>query len=145
MAIEMRELRGDDLFTLLAIVGKLDIKDEFVKMFERNISATSNVVPMDHKDKEPTKAELAKIKKAKDKAEKEAQKRGIEMGASMLQKVLINLKTVKPEVNALLSELTGLEINKIHELGLKDYTSLVVGFFKKPELTDFFESIASLL
>lgn len=141
----MRELRGDDLFTLLAIVGKLDIKDEFVKMFERNISATSNVVPMDHKDKEPTKAELAKIKKAKDKAEKEAQKRGIEMGASMLQKVLINLKTVKPEVNALLSELTGLEINKIHELGLKDYTSLVVGFFKKPELTDFFESIASLL
>ena len=37
MALEMRELRGDDLFSLLSIVGKLDIKDEFVKMFEKNI------------------------------------------------------------------------------------------------------------
>ena len=29
MALEMRELRGDDLFSLLSIVGKLDIKDEY--------------------------------------------------------------------------------------------------------------------
>ena len=26
MTLEMRELKGDDLFTLLSIVGKLDIK-----------------------------------------------------------------------------------------------------------------------
>ncbi len=55
MTLEMRELKGDDLFTLLSIVGKLDIKDEFIKMFENNSNA-DKVVPMDHKKKEPTRA-----------------------------------------------------------------------------------------
>lgn len=145
MTLEMRELRGDDLFTLLAIVGKLDVKDEFIKVFEKNVAESSKVVPLDHKEKEPTKAELAKIEKAKAKAESEAQKRGMEMMAGMLQKVMVNLKTVKGEVNALLAELTGTTVEEIKELGLKDYTSLVVGFFKKPELADFFSSIATLL
>ena len=40
MTLEMRELKGDDLFTLLSIVGKLDIKDEFVRIFENNTEAT---------------------------------------------------------------------------------------------------------
>ncbi|KRM79472.1 hypothetical protein FC84_GL001652 [Lapidilactobacillus dextrinicus DSM 20335] len=140
MAIEMRELRGDDLFSLLAIVGKLDIKDEFVKMFERNVEAT-NVVPMDHQSKKPTKVEQAKI----DLSEKEVEKRGMEMAASMLQKVLVNLKAIKYEVNELLADLTGLTLADIQSLGLKDYTTLLISFFKKPELKDFFESIASLL
>ena len=55
MTLEMRELKGDDLFTLLSIVGKMDIKDEFIKMFENNSNA-DKVVPMDKQKKEPTKA-----------------------------------------------------------------------------------------
>lgn len=141
MSLEMRELRGDDLFTLLSIVGKLDIKDEFMKVFEQNIEASSKVVTLDHQDKKPTKAEQAKI----DKAEKEAQKRGMEMMAGMLQKVMMNLKVVKREINDLLAELTGEDVATIQGLGLKDYTKLLVDFFKKPELGDFFSSIASLL
>lgn len=35
MTLEMRELKGDDLFTLLTIVGKLDVKDEFINLFEK--------------------------------------------------------------------------------------------------------------
>lgn len=145
MNLEMRELRGDDLFTLFSIVGKLDIKDEFIKVFEQNVDASSKVVPMDHKSKEPTKAEQAKIDKAAAKAEKEAEKRGMEMMAGMLQKVMVNLKVVKMEVNDLLAELTNEDVQAIQSLGLKDYTQLLVGFFKKPELSDFFSSIASLL
>lgn len=145
MSLEMRELRGDDLFTLLSIVGKLDIKDEFIKVFEQNVEASSKVVPLDHQDKKPTKAEQAKIDKANEKAEKEAQKRGMEMMAGMLQKVMMNLKVVKREINDLLAELTGEDVAAIQSLGLKDYTNLLVTFFKKPELSDFFSSIASLL
>ncbi|MEG0628773.1 MAG: hypothetical protein RR492_06975 [Enterococcus sp.] len=51
MSLEMRELRGDDLFTLFAIVGKLDIKDEFIKIFEKNVEASQKVVPLDHEAK----------------------------------------------------------------------------------------------
>lgn len=146
----MRELKGDDLFTLLGIVGKLDIKDEFIKMFEDNVDATPKVVPMDHKKKEPTKKEPTKKElelqaKAKAKAEKEAQKRGMEVAANMLQKVLLNIKSIKPEINGLLADLTDKEVAEIQDLNLKDYTALLVAFFKKKELADFFSSIASLL
>lgn len=145
MNLEMRELKGDDLFSLLSIVGKLDIKDEFVEMFEKNVESAEKVVPLDHKDKKPTKAEQAKIDKAKEKAEKEAQKRGMEMGAKMLQKTLRNLKSVKFDINELLAELTATDVSTISTLGLTEYTTLIITFFKKPELIDFFKSIATLL
>lgn len=141
----MRELKGDDLFTLLGIVGKLDIKDEFIKMFEENVDVTHKVMPMDHKKKEPTKKELESQAKAKAKAEIEAQKRGMEVAANMLQKVLLNIKSIKPEINGLLADLTDKEVAEIQDLNLKDYTALLVAFFKKKELADFFSSIASLL
>lgn len=137
MTLEMRELKGDDLFTLLSIVGKLDIKDEFMKMFEDNSNA-GKVVPMDKQKKEPTKAEKAK-------QEAEAEKRGMEVMANLLQKVLMNLGTVKKDINSLLADLTGQTVKDIQNLGLKEYTALVIAFFKKPELADFFSSIASLL
>lgn len=141
MTFELRELKGDDLFTLLGIVGKLDIKDEFIKMFEDNSSATPKVVPMDHKKKEPTKKEAD----LQAQAEKEAEKRGMEVAANLLQKVLLNIKKIKLDVNELLANLTEKEISEIQNLSLKDYTALLLAFFKKPELADFFSSIASLL
>ena len=136
MTLEMRELKGDDLFTLLSIVGKLDIKDEFVRIFENNTEATQKVVPLDHLTKKPTKAQLDKA---------EAEKRGMEAMAGMLQKVLLNIKNIKGDINNLLSEMTGEDLQTIKDLNLKDYTGLVIAFFKKPELADFFSSIASLL
>uniref|UniRef100_UPI0035A11A3D hypothetical protein n=1 Tax=Jeotgalibaca porci TaxID=1868793 RepID=UPI0035A11A3D len=137
MTLEMRELKGDDLFALLSIVGKLDIKDEFVKMFEGNVES-SKVVPMDKQKKEPTKAELAK-------QEAESEKRGMQAMASLLQMVLLNAIKIKGDMNALFADLTNTSKKEIEALGLKDYTSLIITFFKKPELADFFSSIASLL
>lgn len=137
MTLEMRELKGDDLFTLLSIVGKMDVKDEFVNIFEQNVES-AKVVPMDHKKKEPTKAELAK-------QEAEAEKRGMEAMAGLLQKVLVSVGKIKGDMNALFADLTGKPKKDIEALGLKEYTALIITFFKKPELADFFSSIASLL
>ena len=137
MTLEMRELKGDDLFTLLAIVGKMDIKDEFMLLFKQN-SEASTVEPADHKKKQPTKADLAK-------QEADAEKRGMEAMAGMLQKVLLNAGKLKNDINTLLSDMTGEPLNTIQNLSLKDYTALILAFFRKPELSDFFSSIASLL
>ena len=140
MTLEMRELKGDDLFTLLAIVGKMDIKDEFMTLFQNNVESGSvaNVVPLDHKKKQPTKAELAK-------QEAEAERRGMEAMAGMLQKVLLNAGKLKGDINALLADLTGETLATVQNLSLKDYTGLIITLFKKPELADFFSSIASFL
>ena len=147
MTLEMRELEGDDLFTLLAIVGKMDIKDEFMTLFQNNVESGSvaNVVPLDHKKKQPTKAELAKQEADKAKQEAEAERRGMEAMAGMLQKVLLNAGKLKGDINALLADLTGETLATVQNLSLKDYTGLIITFFKKPELADFFLSIASFL
>jgi len=147
MTLEMRELKGDDLFTLLAIVGKMDIKDEFMTLFQNNVESGSvaNVVPLDHKKKQPTKAELAKQEADKAKQEAEAERRGMEAMAGMLQKVLLNAGKLKGDINALLADLTGETLATVQNLSLKDYTGLIITFFKKPELADFFSSIASFL
>lgn len=147
MTLEMRELKGDDLFTLLAIVGKMDIKDEFMTLFQNNVESGSvaNVVPLDHKKKQPTKAELAKQEADKAKQEAEAERRGMEAMAGMLQKVLLNAGKLKGDINALLADLTEETLATVQNLGLKDYTGLIITFFKKPELADFFLSIASFL
>lgn len=147
MTLEMRELKGDDLFTLLAIVGKMDIKDEFMTLFQNNVESGSvaNVVPLDHKKKQPTKAELAKQEADKAKQEAEAERRGMEAMAGMLQKVLLNAGKLKGDINALLADLTGETLATVRNLSLKDYTGLIITFFKKPELADFFLSIASFL
>ena len=137
MTLEMRELKGDDLFTLLSIVGKMDIKDEFMLLFKQN-SEASTVEPADHKKKQPTKADLAK-------QEADAEKRGMEAMAGMLQKVLLNAGKLKGDINTLLAELTGETLATVQNLSLKDYTGLIITFFKKPELADFFLSIASFL
>ena len=147
MTLEMRELKGDDLFTLLSIVGKMDIKDEFMTLFQNNVESGSvaKVVPLDHKKKQPTKAELAKQEADKAKQEAEAERRGMEAMAGMLQKVLLNAGKLKGDINALLADLTGETLATVQNLSLKDYTGLIITFFRKPELSDFFSSIASLL
>jgi hypothetical protein len=136
MELEMRELRGDDLFTLLPIIGKLDIKNEFVRLFEEQDTAAFKL--QDHQKKQPTKAEKERI-------EKEIEKRGMRVMADLLQTALQNIGNIKEDINTLFADLCGVSIKEIKELSLKDYTSLIVAFFKKPELKDFFTSIASLL
>lgn len=146
MTLEMRELKGDDLFTLLSIIGKLDIKDEFIKMFENNLeSVDPKDLVQDHNKKEPTKAEKEKLELKRIEEEKEAEKRGMEAGAMLLQKVLLNLGKIKKDINSLLADLTGESVKTITELGLSQYTALIIAFFRKEELADFFSSIASLL
>lgn len=123
MKFEMRELRGDDLFPLIHILGKLDITDDFVALY----------------------GNMEKISGTKEEVEKLLEERGMKVVARVLKKIMLNLQDIKGDLNAFLAELCGVKTEQIKELGLKDYTALVVSFFKKPELLDFFKSIASFM
>lgn len=135
MTLEMRELRGDDLFPVLAIVGKLDVKDEIIEVFSKDDAV---IQLADHKDKKKTKKEQAEF-------EEKVKGRGVAMMAGILQKVLVNLNKVKPEVNAFLADLCGVPVKQIQGLGLTEYTGLIKDFVKKEELKDFLSSIANLM
>lgn len=136
MTLEMRELQGQDLFTVLGIVGKLDIKDNLVALFEEQDE--KKVVPMDHKKAKPTKAEAeAKQDKVK--------QRGMRIVAELIQTTLLNLGKVKGDINSLFADLTGKSVKEIEQLNLADYGALLTAFFKKPELRGFIEQFVSVL
>ena len=59
--MELRELRGDDMFSMLSIIGKLDIKDDLVELFEKQQEKDSHL--LGHLSKKPTKAEKEKQEK----------------------------------------------------------------------------------
>jgi hypothetical protein len=134
--MEMRELRGDDMFSMLSIIGKLDIKDDLVELFEKQQDKDSQL--LGHLPKKPTKAE-------KEKQEKALEKRGMQMIAGLIQTILANINKAKLDINTFLADLTNTSIQEIQGLNFVDYTQLLVRFFKKPELKDFLTSISSIL
>lgn len=134
--MEMRELRGDDMFSMLSIIGKLDIKDDLVELFEKQQEKDGKM--LGHLSKKPTKAE-------KEKQERMLEKRGMQMIAGLIQTILANINKAKLDINTFLADLTNTSIQEIQGLNFVDYTQLLVKFFKKPELKDFLTSISSIL
>lgn len=133
--LEMRPLGGGDLFPMLAIIGKLDIKDEVVKLFDGGYAAE-----IDEKKLKGLSEEEAEAYK-----KEEAEKQGKVVAAELLQVLLQNIGRVKNDINQLLANLTGKKTTVIENLPLTEYTALIISFAKKPELIDFFKSVGSLM
>lgn len=136
---EMRELNGGDIFTMLGIIGKLDIKEEVVSLIERQYGNDKDVISLsDHKQKKPTKKEQEAASLA-------YQKRGMVLVTDIGFAILRHVNDAKADINKFLADLTGTSQKEIESLSMLDYTKLLVDFGKKAELKDFFRSIASLL
>lgn len=113
--LKMRELRGDDLFTLLEIFAKLEIQDDIVEMFKGVDTEDMGVI----------------------------EARGMALMTTLVSKLLKNISVVKVELNSFLGELTEKTAEEIGNLGLVSYGKLVKDFATKPELKDFFRSLSS--
>jgi hypothetical protein len=131
--MELRELRGDDLFTILPIIAKLDIKDQLTSLFDG-----SGV------DAETAK-KLANKKITKEERNDIAQKQGGKILIGLLQQALMNINKIKGDINDLLADLTGESVEKIKDLPVNEYVSLLIKFFKKPELKEVFTSAVSAM
>lgn len=144
MKFEMRELRGDDLFALLGIVSKLDMQDDIVALFNESTKLMTKAEIDAIKKQHPSDLEAQK-KALTEVMEERLTKRGYSTMAKLALKAMSNLSNIKDDLNGLFAELCSVKPKEIKELGLSDYTALVVSFFKKPELLDFFKSIASFM
>ena len=137
--LEMRELNGGDIFTMLSIIGKLDIKEEVVGLIERQYGTEKDVIALaDHKKKKPTKKE-------QEVASNDYQKRGMVLVTDIGFAILRHVNDAKADINKFLADLTGTNQKEIESLSMLDYSKLLIDFGKKAELKDFFQSIASLL
>ena len=144
--LEMRELRGDDTFALLSIIGRLELRDELVALFEREVEVAPEPIQLsDYQGKKPTKKQLEEAEKQALELAAKRRKKGMEITADIIQLLLRNAKYARHEINEFLAELTGVTVAEIRDLGFIEYNKLFVDFFAKKELKDFLSSITSLM
>lgn len=134
--LQMRELTSADLFPMLAIIGKLDVKDSIIAMFNGEDDDDDEFKKA---TKDMTAEEIVVYQ------EKKSEERGKALAAELLQKVFQNLVNVKDDINKLLASLTGKKFTEINSMSLDDYALLLVEFAKKPELITFFKSMGRLM
>ncbi|MDU4882995.1 hypothetical protein [uncultured Clostridium sp.] len=119
--LKMRKLNGQDLFPMLKILSKVKVKDMVLDFLKKR----------------------DKLSKSKELTEEETKEIGMEVFADIIDTAMCNLDLAKDEINRLLAILCNVTIDEIQGLGMIEYTTLVMEFFSKEELSDFFKCISS--
>ena len=149
MDITLRELKGKDRRSILKILTKSGIKlaDIYKRVNGKVISATEDEIKI-------FKSELNKDDYEKfNNLNKEDQKKIVEKSIkdaengnfmlSLIDDILENEDKIDEELHLFISDLSGIPINEIDELSMKDYTTL---FIKLKDLfvnSGFFTSLES--
>lgn len=115
--LEMRKLQGGDVFPILRLMGKLNLRDDVLELVSSN-----------------------KQVNAKTAEDQEAQ--GVKMFANIVQKALDNIDLIDEDLNGLLARLADTEVDTIKSLPVDEYFDMVLDFFEKPELKNVFKSTA---
>lgn len=138
--IELRALRGDDLFAILDLVNELDIADRLVGIAELFVGDDSAPVapPM---PREPATKDVKAAWEEYDKAlDKYTTARGIRIGTEIGKVLISNVGRARGTFNALLASLTDSTVEEITALGLKPYIGLVKGIATHPDFQEAFSS-----
>ncbi|MBK1809431.1 hypothetical protein JHL18_02055 [Clostridium sp. YIM B02505] len=129
--LEMRKLSGQDLFPMMKILAKVKVKDMILDFIKKRAEVARK------------SQEAIAMEGTKEYTEEEKMEIGMELFADILNTTMCNLDLAKEDINLLLSSVCNAEVKEIRELDMLQYTSLLMDFFSKEELVDFFKCIAS--
>lgn len=142
--LKFREFRGDDIFLLLPFLAKLGITDEIVSVM--NGAAVAPKVPVfDRPYEELNDEEKSEFDRAKKDQEVFLETRGQKIIAQLINKALLNLPSIRGDVNELIASATGKTAAEIGGLPLKAYLNVLIRFFSQPSILEAFTSAASLI
>lgn len=156
--LNIREMRGDDIFPLLNILSIIDITDEVVEMMQGNsvdlppfpildiniavkVESGDVLSKVEQKSYEKFNSEYNKTMESRSQI---IEKRGKENIAILLRKLLSNIQLVRKEVNEFLGSMCDLDHKEAAALPIAQYTSLIIEVFNRPELLEVFTSAAQL-
>lgn len=121
MNLQMRKLKGTDIFKVLRLLSKLGVKDLVLDMFGNT--------------------DLAKVKDATD-VKLLADGKGANLMAVIFETLTEKLPLIEDDLNQFLGDLTGNDAKEIADLEFGEYMQLIMDFFKKEELKDFFQQLS---
>lgn len=145
----MRGLNGADLFVVLGLLGKLNIKDELVGMFADQLKSGAEIQKSrllnDHKEKDLNQGQkIAANIRAIDESV-DVQLRGIDLAGQIFEKVVENIALVQNELNEFLASLLGTTASEVAALPLGDYFFVLKELFSSDDIKTVFKSASSLL
>lgn len=120
--LKMRVLNGVDLFPMLKILSKVKVKAMVLDFIKKREELT---------------------KHSKELSEEDTKNIGMEVFADIIDTTMCNLDLAKDDINKLLAGLCDVSISQIENLSMMEYTNLLMDFFAKEELKDFFKCISS--
>lgn len=118
--LEMRKLSGQDTFLMLKIMSKTGAKKGIKEFLSKQGSFGKG-----------------------DKTEEDYQKIGIDVMLDVADTIMSNLENAQEDINKLLANLCGMKVKEIEQLDFMEYNTLIMDFFKKEELKNFFKLIFS--
>ena len=118
--LEMRKLSGQDTFLMLKIMSKTGAKNGIKEFLNKQGSFGKG-----------------------DKTEADYQAIGIEVMLDVADTIMSNLDNAKDDINKLLANVCNVKVKDIEALDFLEYNTLILNFFKKEELKDFFKLIFS--
>lgn len=118
--LEMRKLNGQDTFLMLKIMSKTGAKKGIKEFLSKQGSFGKG-----------------------DKTESDYQAIGIEVMLDVADTIMSNLENAKDDINKLLANVCNVKVKDIEVLDFLEYNTLILNFFKKEELKDFFKLIFS--
>lgn len=145
----IRALNGGDLFVVLGLLGKIDIKDELVGMFADQIKSGAELQKArllnDHKEKELNKGEAIAATLRNIDESVEVQLRGVDLVGQIFEKVVQNIALIQNELNEFLGSLLGKSGAEVGQIPLGDYFFVLKEVFQSDDIKTVFKSASSLL
>ncbi len=122
--MEMRKLTSKDIFPLCSIMQKIGL-DEFKSIL--------------------TAPEIAKALTSKNMKEDILASVGMGVILDVATTVISNLPKCESDLYAFLASLTGKQKSELENLGIAEFTELIIELFKKEEFKDFFTVVSKYL
>lgn len=121
--LELRALKGDDIFVVFELVDKLELIDPLSELMKGNMRKEIIAVA-EGEAEEQTDSSI-----------------GLEVVIKLAKIAMRNIPKAKVEINNLLGDLTGTDAQTVANLPVKDYFELVKDFFMHNDLQELLESV----
>lgn len=128
--LKMRQLRGDDVFTVIALLDKLELTEIVQEFLDGKL-----------RDKVLKNAKSKKAGAAESSPENLNVEVGLEVFSLIAKQGVKSIPKAKDDINAFLADLTETDVAAIEKLPIVEYISLIKDFFKHPDLKQLLSSL----
>lgn len=135
--LEMRELRGDDVFTVLELVNALDMTDPISEIFREQREDIMALVNNEISDNDNIDDEALQSKVT--------QQVGYETIIRIGKVAITRIPKAKNEINKFLADVYQTDVQTVQTLPLKEYILLIKDFFSHKDFVELSHSVAELI